>query len=43
MNVVSTDNFFATSQTKAQKLKELCELLNELYALKEKEGVRKGD
>jgi len=33
----------STSQTKAQKLRELCELFDELYALKEKEGVRKGD
>jgi len=37
MNNKSTDNIFSTSQTKAEKLQELYYLLNELFALKEKQ------
>jgi len=36
MNNKSTNIIFSTSQTKGEKLQELCALLDELYALKEK-------
>jgi len=36
MNAKLTDNTFSPSQTKGEKLQELCALLDELYALKEK-------
>jgi antitoxin component of MazEF toxin-antitoxin module len=37
MNTKSTDIIFSTAPTKAEKLQELLELLNELFALKEKQ------
>jgi len=37
MNNKSTDIIFSASQTKAEKLQELHDLLNELFALKEKQ------
>jgi len=41
MNNKSTDIIFATSQSHAEKLQELYDLLNELFALKEKQEKTK--
>jgi len=40
MNTKSTDIIFSTAPTKAEKLQELHALLDELFALKEKQGKK---